>query len=74
MPLTSPFNVLIPAALSMLTGNKSDELVLWLFRGVSALLFWLGAAVLLFDSARRNAFGWMATCRFWSGCLDWKPK
>jgi hypothetical protein len=52
---TSPLNVLIPAALSVITGNRSDELVLWLFRIVSAALL-AGAAVLLFDSARKNAF------------------
>ncbi|MCX6923094.1 MAG: hypothetical protein NT154_07780, partial [Verrucomicrobia bacterium] len=57
---TSPFNVLIPAALSLLTGNRSDELVLWLFRVVSAGLLG-GAAVLLFDSARKNALGRLAT-------------
>jgi len=50
---TSPLNVLIPAALSLLTGNRSDELVLWLFRLVSCALL-AGAAVLLFDTARKN--------------------
>ena len=35
---TSPLNVLIPAALSMMTGNTSDALVLWLFRVVSGVL------------------------------------
>ncbi len=57
---TSPLNVLIPAALSALTGNASDELVLWLFRVVSAALL-AGAVVLLFDSARHNSLGLMAT-------------
>ena len=57
---TSPFNVLIPAALSLLTGNHSDELVLWLFRVVSAALLG-GAAVLLFESARKNSLGRLAT-------------
>ena len=55
---TSPFNVLIPAALSLVTGNRSDELVLWLFRLVSCALL-AGAAVLLFDTARKNSFGWI---------------
>ena len=50
---TSPLNVLLPAALIIITGNISDELVLWLFRIFSCLL--LGAAaVLLFDTARKN--------------------
>ena len=53
---TSPLNVLLPAALSIMTGNRSDELVLWLFRGVSTLLL-AGAAVLLLDSARKNSLG-----------------
>src|ERR1035438_6338043 len=35
---TSPLNVLVPAALVVITGNTSDELVLWLFRIVSCLL------------------------------------
>jgi hypothetical protein len=57
---TSPLNVLIPAALSLMTGNRSDELVLWLFRVVSSLLL-AGAAVLLFDSARKNSLSWIPT-------------
>ena len=57
---TSPLNVLIPAALSVLTGNRSDELVLWLFRVVSSGLL-AGAAVLLFDSARKNCLSWIPT-------------
>ena len=51
---TSPINVLLPAALSMITGNASDELVLWLFRLVSCTLL-AAAAVLLFDIARKNS-------------------
>jgi len=57
---TSPLNVLLPAALSILTGNTSDELVLWLFRVVSSALL-AGAAVLLFDSARKNSLSGLAT-------------
>jgi hypothetical protein len=57
---TSPFNVLIPAALSVVTGNRSDELVLWLFRVLSSGLL-ASAAVLLYDSARKNALGGLAT-------------
>jgi len=36
---TSPYNVLVPALFSWLTGNRSDTLVLWLFRVVGAALF-----------------------------------
>jgi hypothetical protein len=57
---TSPLNVLIPAGLSVVTGNRSDELVLWLFRVMSGALL-AGAAVLLFDSARKNGLGWVPT-------------
>jgi hypothetical protein len=56
---TSPLNVLLPAALSMLTGNTSDELVLWLFRVVSSALL-AGAAVLLYESARNNSLSRLA--------------
>lgn len=52
---TSPFNVLVPAIFSMITGNTSDTLVLWLYRivcccGLSA------AAVLFFRIARQHSF------------------
>jgi hypothetical protein len=57
---TSPLNVLVPAVLSVVTGNRSDELVLWLFRVVSSALL-AGAATLLFDIARKNSLGRLAT-------------
>ncbi len=57
---TSPINVLLPAALSALTGNTSDALVLWLFRVLSAAVLG-GAAVLLFGIARHNSFSRLAT-------------
>jgi hypothetical protein len=57
---TSPLNVLVPAALSILTGNRSDELVLWLFRVLSSALL-AGAAVLLYESARSNYLSRLAT-------------
>ena len=44
---TSPLGTLLPAALSWLTGNQSDELVLWFFRFIS-LAALAGGIVLLF--------------------------
>jgi hypothetical protein len=43
---TSPLGVLIPAALSWLTGNGSEELILWLFRLVSLAMLAGGVATL----------------------------
>ena len=43
---TSPLGALLPAALSWLTGNQNDDLVLWLFRLVSITA--LASAVVLF--------------------------
>ena len=51
---TSPLNVLIPAGLSYLTGNQSDDLVLWLFRILSATAQ-AGAAVLLYQIAKAQS-------------------
>jgi hypothetical protein len=44
---TSPLGVLLPAALCWLTGNRSDELVLWLFRVVSITALAAGIVLLL---------------------------
>jgi hypothetical protein len=44
---TSPLGTLIPALLSYLTGNRSDELVLWLFRAINCSLLGLSAVMLL---------------------------
>ena len=57
---TSPLNTLIPAALSVATGNTSDGLVLWLFRLVSMSAL-AGGAVLLYQIARAQAMGRLAT-------------
>src|ERR1017187_142485 len=46
---TSPINVLVPAALSVITGNASDGLVPWLFRIVSAAVLAAAAMVGLFS-------------------------
>ena len=49
---TSPLGVLLPAALSWLTGNHNDDLVLWLFRLVSIAALASGF-VLLFQVMTR---------------------
>ena len=51
---TSPINVLLPAVLCLITGNTSDELVLWLFRIVCCALL-ATAAVLLFRIAQHSS-------------------
>ena len=51
---TSPLNMLLPAALIIITGNTSDQLVLWLFR-VLCCSSLAAAAVLLFKTARKNS-------------------
>ncbi len=43
---TSPLGVLLPAAFCWLTGNQSDNLVLWLFRVVSAGALAMGVGLL----------------------------
>jgi hypothetical protein len=57
---TSPLNTLLPAGLSYMTGNRSDRLVLWLFRAISAGML-AGAAVLLYRIARAQSLGRGAT-------------
>jgi len=44
---TSPLGMLIPAFFGYITNNRSDELVLWLFRVLSCSLLGLSAVVLL---------------------------
>ncbi len=51
---TSPFNALIPAVLGMLTGNTSDDLVLWLYRIICICALGV-AAVLLFRIACQHS-------------------
>jgi len=53
---TSPVNVLLPALLAFLTGNRSDQVVLWLYRVASALALGGGAALLL-RTGERLGFG-----------------
>lgn len=43
---TSPLGVLFPAGLSWITGNQSDDLVLWLFRLVSITSLAMGMVLL----------------------------
>jgi hypothetical protein len=49
---TSVLGTLIPAFLSFVTGNRSDDLVLWLYRIVNCLTL-AGSAVLLVKTARK---------------------
>jgi len=49
---TSPFNVLVPAGLSWLTGNTHDDAVIWLYRLICAAC--LGGTVLLLDRIARG--------------------
>ena len=51
---TSVLGTLIPALLSFLTGNASDDLVLWLFRILNAGVF--AVSVVLIRKASRNWF------------------
>lgn len=48
---TSPINAILPAALSWVTGNTHDDVVLWLYRLVGAAL--LGGTVLILDRLAR---------------------
>ena len=57
---TSPLNVLIPALLSMITGNSSDKLVLWLYRVLCCFALSI-TAVLLFKIARKSSLGSLPT-------------
>ena len=69
---TSPLGVLLPAGFSWLTGNQSDNLVLWLFRAVS-LAALAGGAVLIFRVLHalqlRRASCWLTMAML---CLDAK--
>ena len=57
---SSPLNLLILTALKAVTGSRSDELVLWLFRVMGAVL--LGTvAVLLYEIARRTSLSRLPT-------------
>jgi hypothetical protein len=56
---TSPLGVLLPAALSWLTGNNSDTLVFWLFRLVSAAALSAGI-VLIFQTLQALRLGTLA--------------
>lgn len=44
---TSPLGTLIPAGLSYLTGNKNDQVVLWIYRVISATTLAAGLVLLL---------------------------
>jgi hypothetical protein len=68
---TSPLNTLIPAAMSAAIGNRSDRLVLWLFRVFSAGAL-AGAAVLFYQIAQTLSLRPLATL-VWIGLLATGP-
>jgi hypothetical protein len=53
---TSPVNVLLPAVFALVTGNRSDDLVLWLYRLASAAALG-GTAVLILGAVQRAGLG-----------------
>jgi len=53
---TSPLGVLLPAAASLLTGNRSDVAALWIFRLMAAAAL-AGAVCVLAAAIRRDAIG-----------------
>jgi hypothetical protein len=56
---TSPLGVLLPAAASLLTGNRSDEWALWIFRCWSGMAF-AGSVVFLYVLTRQLQYRtWM---------------
>lgn len=57
---SSPIGVLVPALLSALTANSSDQLVLWLFR-VSSVLVLVGAGLTMIRGHRRLGVATAAT-------------
>ncbi len=57
---TSPLNVLVPAGLSYALGNRSDELVLWLYRLIT-IAAQAAAAVLLYQIAKAQRLRPLAT-------------
>ena len=69
---TSPLGVLLPALASWLTGSRSDEAALWIFRVWSAAALG-GAAVFVLALARRLQFGpWAAAATLGFVLLDAK--
>lgn len=64
---TSPLGVLLPAALSWITGNASDSLVFWLFRVVSAAA--LAAGVILIFQVLTNLKLKPMSCWFTLGII-----
>lgn len=53
---TSVLGTLLPAFLSFVTGNVSDDLVLWLFRAVNCVVLGASAVLLLKAVARQIAY------------------
>jgi len=51
---TSPLGTLLPAVLNFLTANRSDDLVLWLFRTINCCLLGFSAMMLMRMANRLN--------------------
>jgi len=69
---TSPLGVLLPAFFSWITGNRSDELALWLFR-LASLIALSGGVVLFFQVLR--SFGLrLASCLLAAALIGWDAK
>lgn len=69
---TSPLGTLIPAAISFLTGNSSDNLVLWLYRLFNSLLLGVTAVMLLKVAKALNFRPWATILLIGMFALDGK--
>lgn len=69
---TSPLGVLIPAGLSAAAGPSADEVVLWLFRIISALCLGATAVLLARLGMRLKLSRWPMVLLLGAFCLDGK--
>lgn len=69
---TSPLGVLLPAAALALTGNTSDEIALWIFRGWCAAAFGGAAALIVAIGERLRQARWAVAFVVGAVALDAK--
>jgi len=69
---TSPLGTLVPALLSFVTGNISDELVLWLYRIICCGLLSLTSVLLLRLAQATNMFNFSTAIMVWLFAIDAK--